>query len=209
MKYFIFIILISISGVGKLNSQMSLRIFESDICIEGSSNIHEWISYVHWMDAQYIIKIDEDKRFSISNLCIDIPVKAIFSQKGTIMDNKTWEALKEDQFPNITYTFQEIKSKEKIENGYLLNTVGLLEIAGVQNQVYLPVYAYELEEGIFQFYGEKKISMIDYNVLAPQGVLGYVKVDNEVSVRFDLSLKAENLNQSEVIKQGIPKKQIN
>jgi len=203
----VFIISFLISS--PISGQKSLRIIESDICIEGSSNIHEWISYVHWLDLQYVIKLEDNQKFTIEDLCIDIPVNAIFSRRGQVMDDKTWEALKEEQFPNIIYTFQEVSSMEKIKNGYLLNTKGFLEIAGVENKIFLPVYAYELEDGTFQMYGEKKISMTDFNVAPPEGVLGYVKVEDDIVLKFELSLITENLIPGEVIREGIPKKQIN
>src|SRR3954452_25020157 len=74
-----------------------------EITIAGTSNVHDWDEKVESINGNSLITWNTDGSFNITSLIIKIDCKSIKSSHGSIMDNKTYDALKAEKFPVITY----------------------------------------------------------------------------------------------------------
>ena len=170
--------------------QTSFTIQNSMISIEGTSNVHDWVSEVTQVKATGELLIDKQELKAIHKVKIEIPVKGIKSSKGSIMDGKTYKALQWEAFPNIVYELKEVVALDHNKEGYTVNTVGNLTIAGTTKPINLEVKGKILANGSIQFTGAKQILMTNFNIDPPTALLGTLKTGDEVTVKFDLTLTA-------------------
>jgi hypothetical protein len=126
-------------------------------------------------------------------LSISLPVKALSCGKRA-MDKDMYEALKSDDFPNISYKLLSARlADEKKDTTEWMNirTRGIMEIAGVQDTTSFTVQGKALGENRFQVKGSKKIHMDTYNIERPTAMLGLIKASKDLSVRFNVTVRIE------------------
>jgi polyisoprenoid-binding protein YceI len=168
--------------------QNSYRITGFAMSIKGTSNLHDWESYVKEVRANGSILAVGNQLKSIQSLTVEIPTKTIKSPKGSIMDNKTYDALLANTYPNITFKLDKINSMNIRGDAYDINASGYLTLAGATNRIDLQVVANAGADGSFSFSGSKKIKMTDYKVNPPTALLGTLTTGNEVEVVFKVVL---------------------
>ncbi|PWN05075.1 YceI family protein [Rhodohalobacter mucosus] len=129
------------------------------------------------------VTVDEDA----TKIMLEIDVEGIECGRNR-MNRDLRNALKADDYPNITFVFNEIVSIS--ENGHSnsveLEVNGLLTIAGVTREVNVHLTGYTLDDNRVRAEGSKEILMTDFGVEPPTAMLGLVKADNELTVHFDL-----------------------
>src|SRR5688572_186560 len=69
--------------------------------VDGTSSIHDWSSDVTKVDWAGQLAVEGTSVKAIQNVVITIPVESIKSEKGGMMDDKTYEAFKSDKNPTI------------------------------------------------------------------------------------------------------------
>jgi polyisoprenoid-binding protein YceI len=157
--------------------------------IKGTSNLHDWESNVKEVRASGAITADASGLKSIQSLYVEIPVKTIKSSKGSIMDNKTYDALKANKHQNITYKLEKVTGMNNKAGTYDINTVGTLNIAGASNKVDMYVRGKMDSSGGITFSGSRKIKMTDYKIKPPTALLGTMTTGDEVEIVFQVTLK--------------------
>lgn len=123
-----------------------------------------------------------------TKIVIEIDVEGIECGRSR-MNRDLQNALKADDYPNITFVFDEIIStngETGDPNTVLLEVTGSLSVAGVTREVNVHLTGYTLENGIVRAAGNKQILMTDFNVQPPTAMLGLVKAEDELTVHFDL-----------------------
>lgn len=158
--------------------------------IEGTSTIHDWECEVEEINADVKMNTSTLEGESISNpvqsLSITIPVEEIESGKGG-MNKKIYGALKEKDYPNITY----ILSAAELVNGssnksFILNTNGKLTVAGNTQNINFPVEGTLQDDGSYRFTGSYTLNMKDYDVDPPSAMLGTIRSGEEVTIKFEI-----------------------
>src|SRR5688500_12743244 len=81
----------------------SLGVKNYKLTINGTSSLHDWESTVDNLEAKGSFVISDNQLSDIRDIVVKIPVKAIKSTKGKIMDNKTWEAFDYEKNPVIIF----------------------------------------------------------------------------------------------------------
>jgi polyisoprenoid-binding protein YceI len=183
---FVLLLLLSVSFVF---GQGNYRIANYYLVVKGTSNLHDWESKANEVRANGSMTFDAGVLKSIQSLTVEIPVKTIKSTKGSIMDNKTYDALKADQHPNITYKLEKVTSLSKGNDGYSINATGNLTIGGATNKIDMSVYGKVGSEGNITFSGSKKLKMTDYKINPPTALMGTLTTGNEVEIAFTVVLK--------------------
>ena len=168
--------------------QGSFRTAGFSLVIKGTSNLHEWESQAKEVRANGAMTVDAEGFKSIQSLSVEIPVKTIKSPKGSIMDNKTYDALKADNYPNITFKLEKASVTKKGDS-YDINATGYLTIAGVTNKIDLYVRGKVGADGSVTFNGSKKLKMTDFKIKPPTALLGTLTTGDEVEIVFQLSMK--------------------
>jgi polyisoprenoid-binding protein YceI len=169
--------------------QGNYRVSNYYLVVKGTSNLHPWESKANEVRANGSMTFDAGTLKSIQWLTVEIPVKTIKSAKGSIMDNKTYDALNADRFPNITFKLEKVAGITKNGEGYGINATGYLTIAGNTNKVDLYVYGKVGSDGSVTFSGSKKLKMTDFKIKPPTALMGTLTTGDEVEIAYTVVLK--------------------
>lgn len=159
----------------------------ASVSVKGTSNLHDWESVTKEVRAKAQAEVSDAGLSSLTALWVEIPVKSIKSPKGSIMDGKTYDALKANKFPNIVFNLEKASITPK--SGYFdVNATGNLTIAGVTKKVSL--YAKGKVNGAeLSFSGSKKMKMTDFGIDPPTALMGTLTTGDDIEVVYSLILK--------------------
>ncbi|MFZ2899499.1 MAG: YceI family protein [Saprospiraceae bacterium] len=172
-----------------LQGQSTYKISKSSMTINGSSNVHDWTSSVTELKGQGVFVVANNALTGINSLEISVPVLSIKSSKGSIMDNKTYSALKSKEYSLISFQLVRVDGIEKTTTGYKVKTTGNLTVAGVKKSISLTVDGKLLSDGSLNFKGSRALKMTDFGIDPPTAMMGAMTVGNDVTVNFDITLK--------------------
>ncbi len=159
--------------------------------IKGTSNVHDWESSVEKVTGTAKVTFDDNGALHIEACTVNIPVTSIKSTKGSIMDKKTWKALKSDEYANIKYQLTDFGNLVKSSNGFTTNTTGKLTIAGKTKTVNISVKGRELDNGSIEITGSKALKMTDYGIDPPTALLGAMTTGDDVTIEFRVILSQQ------------------
>ena len=159
------------------------------LTVKGTSSLHDWQSNVEKIEAKGAFVLSNNALIDIRDVAVKIPVKAIKSPKGKLMDSKTWDAFHYEKYPTITFllTGRKINAARNT-----LDAAGTLTMAGVTKPVELSLTYKLLPGGELQVTGTKKLLMSEFKMEPPTAMMGTIKVGDEVEVGFELVLNANN-----------------
>ena len=170
-----------------LLAQTPYKIKANKLNIAGTSSLHDWVSDATQLEWSGAFDVQDKKIVQVKDVRVKIPVKSIKSEKGSTMDNKTYDAFKSDKNPNITYVFQSSKISGS-GSDFTLETTGALQMAGTTKNIDMKKKKKILPNGDIQLTGSRKLNMKDFGMEPPTAVLGTIKVGPEVTVNFDLTV---------------------
>lgn len=177
--FFFFLVLITNQAL----AQTPYYLKTDKLTVEGTSTLHDWESEVTKVDWSGQFVIENNKLISVASARVTIPVTSIKSDKGRIMDNKTYEAFNNEKYPNITFQLTEATIK-----GDEIKAKGTLSMAGNSKTIEMIAKTKVAGSGEVMITGSYKINMRDYKMEPPTAVMGTIKVGEEVTVNFDLTL---------------------
>ncbi len=169
---------------------------ESRLWIEGSSNVNQFECRAEKYTGEATLP-ETTKNYTSSeaastnellSLKIDIQVDSIECGKRK-MNQDLQKALKAEQFPEITFLFQEasvLKVPQNTEEGFQLEVRGLLTIAGTTKEISFTTEAYYTGQNRVRAIGETSINMTDFGVQPPTALMGLIRANEELTVNFDL-----------------------
>jgi polyisoprenoid-binding protein YceI len=111
------------------------------------------------------------------------------------MDNNLYKALKADDAPEISYilaTFDVVPGTEK--DSFTVKAVGALTVAGTEKTVNMDVTAARLPDGGVRAEGALALLMTDFGVKPPTALLGTLRTDNKITVKFSLLVGPQTLS---------------
>ncbi|MBL7856723.1 MAG: YceI family protein [Cyclobacteriaceae bacterium] len=181
------LLLFVLAITASLQAQVPYTLKTPKLSVSGTSTLHEWTSEATKVEWSGSLLVQDKKIIQVKDVQVKIPVTSIKSEKGKTMDNKTYEAFNSDKNPNIVYKLTIIKITG---NGpdFTLDATGTLSMAGATQTFDMPVKAKLLANGDIQLIGSKKINMKDYKMVPPTAMMGTIKVGEEVTVNFDLTI---------------------
>lgn len=172
------------SGLSTKEDNFSL-IKDYTVTIRGTSNLHDWDENVETVTGNSFVNWNKDGSFNLISLWIKMEVNSIKSDKGSIMDNNTYKALKSENNPQIIFKLiTPIKSIQANATSKTFIATGNLTIAGVTNPVNIDVKVLMKDKVTLSFTGAQVISMSDYKIKAPTALLGTLKTANEITLDF-------------------------
>ncbi len=179
MKVFVIIIIFQFLGFNTQNVY-NVEPDKASMTVSGTSSLHDWESTVEDFSHTASITVEGNKLSKINQLEFTVIVKSIKSGKGG-MDKKTYEALREADYPTISYILISAIPK----SGNIVSSTGELTIAGKKRQIDMEVN-YEIYPGIIEFRGELTLKMSDYEISPPTALMGTIKTGDEVTIRFSI-----------------------
>ena len=154
---------------------------DSKVVVKGTSTVHDWESKVEEFSVEITIDESDNESLSIQSLKFIAEAKSVKEGKR-IMDNKTKDALKAKDFPQITFTMSEL-GEVTAES---VAVKGTLTIAGVSNEVELT--ASYSTGNLLTINGSYPLLMSDYGIDPPTAMMGSLKTGDEVTLEFELTL---------------------
>jgi YceI-like domain len=118
---------------------------------------------------------------AVESFQVVVPVAALHSDR----DNFTADmhaALKADVFPDIVFTLTRM---EKKAGG--AKAVGTLTVAGVEKEIALNLVT-SLRDGKLMVSGSLDVVMTDFGITPPTAMMGVLKTDPKVTIRFETML---------------------
>ncbi|MBU2948806.1 YceI family protein [Zobellia uliginosa] len=168
---FLLLFLGAFACVGQAQGEYALA-DASKMTISGSSTVHDWVVAANTVSATLTYDGTAPKQIDL-----EVAVADIISERGATMDKKMHDALKKEEHPKVTFKLTEVKDKSTL--------LGMLNIAGVEKTVEIPVSMNTVSEGL-KISGEKKLILQDYGMEPPTAMFGQIIVGDEVTVIFDL-----------------------
>ena len=164
-------------------SQKPYALKSHKMSVDGTSSLHDWTSDVTKLDWSGKLTVEGSSVKAVSDVNLKIAVADIKSEKGGMMDDKTYEAFKSEKNPNITF-----KLTSGTVTGSTIKANGTLTMAGVTKPIVMTVTSKVLADGSVHLSGSQLINMKDYQMVPPKAVMGTIKVGEKVTVLFELTV---------------------
>lgn len=163
--------------------------------ISGTSTLHDWESAITLVTCKATFTVENNILKKIGAAEVTIPVTAIKSDKGKMMDNKTYEAFLYEKNPNITFVLVTCNVTPLSTGKASFEATGYLEMAGTMKSVKLAGLTSMLPNGDVELIISKKLKLSDYNMKQPTAMMGTITVGDEVTVSFNLTMTPSPDNQ--------------
>lgn len=153
----------------------------SEFSISGTSTLNDWKSRVEGFSLK---AVRDGNMFSVN---LEVQVNSIKSGKE-IMDNNTYRALKMEQNPIITLYTPDLT----IEDNSVISGNAYLTIAGHTEKIPLVLNMVSWSQSTVTVLGEIPVKMTDYDVEPPVALFGAVKTGDDIVIKFNITLTANN-----------------
>jgi len=180
-----------------VSSRVSYSIEEnSSLVIAGSSNVNkfECSNYESFSDGYIYLRTEDHKdHVHFNNAILKINVKS-FDCQNPLMNKDFYKALNASESPTINV---ELLSAVPLTKGKILKSKSgkfladvVINLNGISRKDELIVRWEKTNTDEFRFIGEADLKMSDFNIERPVAALGLIKVNDEISIRFDLHIHA-------------------
>lgn len=166
---------------------LSLVNEESKMTIDGTSTLHDWTSEVKEITGMMsLAQVNIQDGSEIETVNFKANVKSIESGRGSTMDNRTHDALKGEEHPQIIFDLSEAKVNKSSGNNFTLDVKGELTIAGSTQPIEMVVNGEKVSDQKLHFEGSKALNMTEYGIDPPSAMFGQIQTGEEITVNFDL-----------------------
>lgn len=172
-----------------LAQDISIDREESRLWIEGSSNVNNFRCNA----GRYQSQVDPPTSDTTVKVEVDVAVEGFDCGKRR-MNRDLYETLRSKRHPQISFQYVSTESMTYVDESdkYELIVNGRLTVAGHTNDIQFPLDAVIYEDGTIRATGSTVLKMTDYNVEPPSALLGLVRVDDELTVYFELFASMNN-----------------
>lgn len=154
----------------------------SRVWVEGGSTVRDWSCEATELSSSLTTTGNVDLASLIDGAVVTVPAGKLECGNGTMNDHMR-KALKTSQNPNIVY---KLDSYTITGNQAVMH--GTLTMAGVTKDIEITGTA-KPEGGLIRVQGSKQITMSRWGMKPPSLMLGTMKVKDDVTVGFDVTLK--------------------
>ncbi|MCF8231747.1 MAG: YceI family protein [Bacteroidales bacterium] len=155
----------------------------SEVTITGTSTLHDWEINVNEFSGMVEGQFQE-KKPEISDGKMSFQVASFESGKNA-MDKNVYEALKEEDHPEITFELKNTKLPHAATDNYDISVVGDLTIAGHTEEIEVSMTG-QLKENQLKVEGSKSFKMSKFKVDPPTVMFGTIKTGDKVTVQFSI-----------------------
>ena len=163
----------------------------SKVTILGTSSLHDWEMEVRDIDFSTTVLIDGEVISGIQDTYFSCTTTSIVSDYK-LMDKKTYEALKAEEFSSIEFKMINGKISLITGNEFSGTATGYLSIAGKTKEVNVPFSGNLLKDGQLDLEGKVNLKMSEFDIDPPKAMAGTLKTGDEVSIVYSLKLEKNN-----------------
>jgi hypothetical protein len=165
----------------------------SKMTILGTSSLHDWQMDVKDIDCSMALITEGENIRGIQDTWFSCITTSIMSDYN-IMDKKTYEALKAEEFSNIFFKMISGKIISMAGNEFSGNATGYLSVAGQTKEIKVPFHGNILEEGQVKVEGKVDLKMSEFKIDPPKALMGTLKTGDEISIVYSLELEKSMIN---------------
>ena len=155
---------------------------DSRLWVKGGSTVRDWECAATVINSAIDTNLNADIATLVSSAQVNVPVAKLECGNGKMNDHMR-KALKAEANANIQFALTSYKV-----TGTTGTLYGKLTIAGAPKQIEIPATITE-EKGLVRVKANKQIKMTEWGVKPPSLMLGAMKVEDAVTVGFDVTLK--------------------
>ena len=166
---------------------------QSKLWVNGTSTVRSFKCEAGSLDARVVtvapgaVRSVVDGAKAVNSAELDVPAKALDCRNGT-MNEHMLKALKAEQFPTIGFkvaSYDVAKADTTLKG----TATGELTLGGVTKTITVAAQIREDADGTLRIVGTHELRMKEYGLKPPSLMLGTMKVNERVTVGFDLRLK--------------------
>lgn len=176
-------------------SQIALKPIGS-LWIEGDSTLHRWSSTSTAVEMSFTLAEGAtDPAEAVASSAVKgaearVPAASLKSGESA-MDKNMRRAMNAEKFPEVLYKLASYGPAKSKEGGVMaVETKGELTINGRTKIVAIGMELVRSSEGL-RARGAHALKMSDYGITPPKLMLGTIKVRDDVTVRFDLTIPSK------------------
>ena len=155
------------------------------VTIHGTMSSHNWVETIGKVTGDMVAGRRVGGGADVKSIRIVMDVRSIRSDMGTVMDNRTYKALKADADPQITFLLDAPVIILPFRRGEKpIALLGHLTLAGVTRPVALLVDYFEVTSDSMRFEGRQMIKMTDFGVKPPSALFGTLRAGSDITIYF-------------------------
>jgi len=160
------------------------------IKVKGSSNLHDWTMEAKNGSIEANLNLASNVSYlaGIQSLSFSVPVKNLKSTEGNLMDNRAYDALKADKYPNVTFKLLTATPTSTTVNKSTFKVTGELTICGVTKEIEMTANSTKNSDGSVIITGSQNIKMTQFNVRPPSFMFGALKVTDNLTIDYTVRL---------------------
>jgi len=135
--------------------------------------------------------VNADGSAAIQSIRMVMEVRSIKSDMGSVMDNKTFKALKADADPEITFLITTPFVIRRLAAGDTVSLQGHLTLAGVTHPVIMRVLSFRASQGTLSIEGVQNIKMSEFGVKPPSALFGVMRASPNITINFKTDFKIQ------------------
>ena len=191
MKRAIAILIVAVTFLGSSSSDKGSWIIdaESQLTIHGSTNVNNFACKIDCYtggDTLQFIKNYTSREIQFSRNRMSIPIVS-FDCGTKQISNDFRKALKSETYPQLHINFRSLQNLA-VTNNSCINGIVDITLAGVTAR-YSISYDIILNKNIILLKGTQSVKFSDFNLEAPEKLIGLIKVNEALKVEFNLVLK--------------------
>ena len=161
------------------------------VSISGTSTLHDWTMKSSEGNSTASFTVDADQKvIRINSLSFSVRGESILSEH-TLMNTKTYEALKTKSYPNISYVTSGVIIVPA-GNNFTAKSRGKLTIAGVSKDVeVIASCQFNQADRSITCTGKQKIRMTEYAITPPSVMFNTIKTGDDITVDFNIKLNRQ------------------
>jgi hypothetical protein len=155
------------------------------IAIKGTSSLHDWVMNLEAFNSVFQLNRDGSGIKGIENVSFSCRATDIKSEYS-LMDKKTRDALKADEFPEIKFSSISGNTQFAGDKSFTGSLYGKLNVAGNTRDVSIPFKGTFTDNNTINITASAELTMTSFNISPPTAMMGALKTGDQISVLFTL-----------------------
>ena len=188
-KMYLLMLLAGMAFMVNAQTRYYLDNSNSSLVVEGTSTVHDWEMEANGLKSAIVLHFKDNSLASIENADFTSPAKKVLSD-NRIMNNKTHDALKVDEYPEITFNLKSVNHLDVSGNSISGEVTGILKIAGIARTIRINFSGRMNPGNSVTFSGTVPLKMSEFNIEPPTAMLGALKTGDKVKINFKFIYKS-------------------
>lgn len=157
----------------------------SNVEVTGTSSLHNWKIDVTAYTSVFNLVREGNTVKNIDNISFTCKARDLKSE-SSLMDRKAYDALKSDNFPEITFSGTSVTDLVSDNQKFTGKVKGNLSLAGKTKEVVIPFSGTINNNNAVSITASTSVIMSEYGMTPPTAMMGTLKTGDKISVNLSL-----------------------